>query len=471
MSEARPADLVVRGRIVTMDGTDRIIRDGAVIVAGARIVEVGERAELLRRYTAPRSVGDETAIVIPGLIDGHTHCTQSLVRSLTAGELPMIHRLYIPAQRALPEEDVRTSVQLIAAQLLRSGVTTLAEGTLNLAHEEPVAETMQAIGMRCCMSRAVGDQDHHHAALYSQSLDQRSWVRPRPGEAERDLARTEAFLRRYPPSGDGLLVGSVCASGLTGYSAEYFRGASALARAHDTALQVHIARDREEVEFSLDVFGCRPIERLAELGVVDRHLLAVHAVLATEPELNLLASGGASVLHSPIECVSNLNAVPNIAGARARGITVALGCDNQTNDMLEVMRACWLIHHGLWGMPVYDPEPVTAAEILAMATRAAARALHLDRSIGSLEAGKAADLVVLDGRAPHLMAEQDLVTELVRYAARSEVEHVIVGGRFLIEHGRHTTIDIEALHARARAGAARVRTAIEKRRYRPLRGA
>ena len=464
----QPADLAVVGRVLTMNAAREIVPDGAVIVAGGDIVAVGARETLMARHAPRRVLGDSRSIVMPGLIDAHTHCTQCFVRALVAGELPMIPRIYNPAQRALSPAEAAATVRLIAAQLLRSGVTTLCEGTLNRGHEDAILEALEAIGIRCLIARGMPDQDAHHAALYSQITD-RSWVKARQGEAELDLARTEELLRRYPNRGRGLIRAAVNASGLPGFSESYFRGAAALAESHGTTLHVHIGRDREEVELSLAVWGRRPIERLADLGALNERLVAIHAVLASEAEIRLLAESGAGVAHAPVECVANLNAVPNIPQFRRAGIPIALGCDVQANDLFVTMRAAWLLHNALWGLPRYDPEALSAAELLAMATSESARVLHCDDRIGSLEVGKAADITVLDGAAPHLMAMQDLETELVRFASRAEVRHVLVEGRTLLENGRPTTIDLERLYAEAEAGARHVRDTVSSRRYRPLR--
>jgi 5-methylthioadenosine/S-adenosylhomocysteine deaminase len=462
-------DLLVSGRIATMDPARRVVEEGAVAVRGGDIVAVGPRAEIERDYSAARRLGGPRAIVLPGFIEGHTHCTQCFVRSLTSGELPMIPRVYSPAQRSLSPEQAGATVRLIAAQLLRAGVTTMCEGTLNPAHEPAIVAAIEETGIRCALARGAPDQDFHHAALYEQ-LRARSWLKPRAGEAEIDLARTEAFLDRYPARGRGLIRGAVNASALLGFSEGYFREGAAIARRRDATIQVHVARDREEVEFCLSIWGRRPIERLADLGVIDPHLVAVHAVLASEREIELLAEGGAALAHSPVECVANMNAIPNLPRFRARGIRVTLGCDNQGNDMFVAMRAAWLIHGAKFGVAAYDPEFLSAGDLLAMATIEGASALRLDDLTGSLETGKAADMVVLDGDAPHLMALQHLPSDVVRYATRGEVLQTIVAGRVLYDRGTFATIDLERIAAEAKAGAEYVRGVVGERRYKPLPG-
>jgi 5-methylthioadenosine/S-adenosylhomocysteine deaminase len=293
-------------------------------------------------------------------------------------------------------------------------------------------------------------------------------VKERQGEAERDLMRSAQFLNRFPPRGQGLIRGAVNASALPGVSAAYFRGASALAREHGATLHTHVSRDREEVELSMAVWGKRPVERLAELGVLDEHFVGVHAVLASPREIRMLGEARASLVHSPIECVANLNAVADVQQFRQAGCRVALGCDIQANDMFATMRAGWLLHGALYGITRYDPEYLTAAELFAMTTTEAARVLFIDDRTGSLEAGKAADIVLLDANAPHLMAPQDILSDLVRYGTRAEVQHVLIDGRIVLEDRVHQTIDLERLKAEALSGAGHVRDAVASRRYKAL---
>jgi cytosine/adenosine deaminase-related metal-dependent hydrolase len=317
------------------------------------------------------------------------------------------------------------------------------------------------------MARGAADQDYHHASLYSQ-ITEKSWIKPRDADTDRQLAATSDFLDRHPPRGGNLIRGAVNVSALLGFSERYFREGSALARARDTTMQVHIGRDREEVEFCLSVWGRRPVERLADLGVIDEHLVAVHAVLASEGEIELLARGKASLTHSPVECVANMNAIPNIPRFRKRGIRVGLGCDNQANDMFVTMRAAWLIHGAKWGIQSYDPEFIMPGELLEMATIEAAKVLRMDDLVGSLEVGKAADIVMLDGDAPHLMSQHHLPSDIVRFATRAEVDATIVNGRVLYEAGNFPTINLDRLRSESLAGAKYVRGLVGRRRYRDL---
>lgn len=465
----RAADLLLVGRVVTMNATRLVIPDGAIAVRDGRIVAVGPRDEVEAAWEAPRRIARPHAILLPGLADCHTHVTQALVRGLVAHELPMIYRIYTPATRAMTLEEAETAAQLCAAQLLLSGVTTICEGAVGQgdAQLETVIGALVATGIRINVVTGRPDQDFHHAALYSQAQD-RSWRKQRDGEAEADLARTEALLERYPPGGSGQVSAGVCASSLTNYSEHYVRLAAELATRHGAKLHIHAARDREEVEYCLAVSGRRPIERLADLGAVNERLVVAHAMLATEHEIRLLGQGRAGVAHSAIEVLNILNAVPNVRAMREQGVTVGLGCDNAANDMFSTMRAAWAIHTATRGMAAYDPEVLDAMAVLEMATIDAAKLLGLDAVTGSIEVGKAADLVVLDGAGPHLRPIQDLVPEIVRYACRADVREVVVAGRIVVEDGRLTTLDLEALLSRAEVGARRLRGFAAGGRYRSL---
>ena len=464
---AEPVDCLVSGTVITCDDQRTVLLDGAVAVRGSRVVAVGDKQDLESRFVPEARLGGRRAFVLPGLIDCHSHLAQSLVRSLIAHELPMIYRLYLPAEDAMTLDQVGISARLCMAQLLRCGVTTVAETTATPAHEDTIVTAVEETGMRVVMARGAADQDSHHAGAYSQITD-RSWVEPRPGEAERDLSRTAKFLDRHPPVGDQLLRGAVLASHITGFSGAYIQAAAALAEDRGASFQMHVGRDREEVEFSLAVYGRRPVEQLAHWDVLSERLLAIHAILVTDREAGLLADAGASVAHSPIECQNILNGVPRVQRLRERGVAVGLGCDNAINDLWEVMRAAWVIHSSLGAIPDYDPEHLPAGDILDMATRDAARALRWHGGIGSLETGKQADLVVVDGDAAHLVPVHDPVTELVRYGTRADVRDVMVAGRLLLSGGRHTTIDTERLYAEAEQAAPSVAAAVMPRRYRPM---
>jgi 5-methylthioadenosine/S-adenosylhomocysteine deaminase len=460
------ADRLVTGVIVTMDARRRVIEDGAVAIAGDRIVAVGDLRELAAAHPDAARSGGPDAIVLPGFIDCHSHSTQALLRGLVAGEWPMIYRLYIPGDMALAADEAATASAWCAAQLLRSGVTTVCDFQTDAPPEteDAVLDAIHGVGLRVNLLRSHGDQHGRHAALYSQ-ISERSSREVRVGAAEADLERTEALLARHRD--DPMTWIGVCPSNLLSFSDTYFREAHALACASGARLHVHAARDREEVEFCLAVFGRRPVERLADLGVLDHRTVIVHGMLASAREARLMAEAWAGLAHSAIEVANILARVPDVPALRAQGVRVGLGCDNAVNDMWEVMRAAWLLHLAGRGIETADPAILPEADVLAMATCEAAAALGLEQDVGSLEVGKRADLQILDGGAAHLGPVQDLLPELVRNGTRAEIREVFVGGRRVLAEGRPERIDLPALRARANGVATRLAPLIAPRRYTP----
>jgi 5-methylthioadenosine/S-adenosylhomocysteine deaminase len=469
VSAPQSCDALLAGRVVTMNAAREILTDGAVAVKDGRIVAVGPRADVLAAWTPARLLAEDRAIILPGLIDAHTHMAQALVRGMVADELPHILRILQPVTSSMRPEEIATAAALCSTQLLSAGVTTVCEGAIGMADESLAAllEAVHEVGLRCNLVTGRSDQSFHHAALYSQVRD-RSSLSVREGEAEADLLRTEALLARFPPDGRGAITAGICASSLTGFSVGYMRLAHELAERTGAKLHIHASRDREEVEFCLSVYGRRPIEQLDHLGVLSPRTVLAHAMLATERELVLMGRAGCGVAHSAIECVNILNAVPNVRMMRELGITVGLAGDNAANDMFRVMHAAWVIHGATRGIAAYDPAVMPAEDILAMATIEAARLLGLDHIIGSIEIGKEADLVVLDGADPHLFPVQALVPELVRHASRGDVRYVLVAGRVVRDPGGVTTIDRAALAARADGHAPRLRAIAAGGRYRSL---
>lgn len=465
----KPCDIVLSGRVVTMDPERTNLQDGAVAIKGEVIAAVGTRAEIMQAWAPVRTIAPDRAIIIPGLIDSHTHMAQALVRGMVANELPNILRILVPVTSAMTPEEVGTAAALCATQLLSSGVTTVCEGAGGMgdAHLEATLEALRSAGIRCNFTIGRGDQSFGHAALYAQ-MREKSFAIMREGEAEADLLRTETYLNRFPPFGRGRITAGVSANSVVEFSPHYMNMAYELAVRHGAKLQIHASRDREEVEFCLATRGRRPIEQLAEIGVLDFNTVLAHAMLATEREIRLMGEARCNVAHSAVECVNILNAVPNVRMMRELGVNVALGGDNAANDMFRVMHAAWVIHTATRGIANYDPDYLTAEDILAMATIDAARLLGLDHAIGSIEAGKQADLVVLDGADPHLFPVQALVPELVRHASRGDVRYVLVAGEVVRDPDGVRTVDLRELAARADRHAPRLRAIAADGRYRNL---
>ncbi|HEX2126692.1 MAG TPA: amidohydrolase family protein [Thermoleophilaceae bacterium] len=462
-----PIDLLIEGTVVTMDGDRRVFRDGAVAVRGDRIVGVDDAAELRERYEPARRLGGRRRMVLPGLIDCHNHLAQALVREYALEDYPNIYRVYIPCEMAMDETDAEVSAKFGVSQLLRAGVTTVAETTCTREHEEPIARTVMETGIRCAMARGLGDRTSRLASNYEQ-IDERSTYSDDRGLLREDLAITEEWLERWSVEGEGRLRPWIHNLGVPSCSDDRFLATQELARKHDSGVMCHINRDREEIELAFSLFGERPIEHLHSIGALDDRFLAIHAMLTTDREIKMLAEAGTAVAHAPIVCTDIVSAVTKVVSMRAAGVTVGLGCDTVINDLFKVMRIAFVMHGQASGIPLYDPVALTTEDAMTMATIDAARALRWDHEVGSLEEGKAADVVVVDAENTRLTPAYQPIGTLVRYAVGTDVESVVVAGRVVVDDGRVLTIDEAPLLDEAVRLGDKLGAVLGPRRYRPL---
>jgi 5-methylthioadenosine/S-adenosylhomocysteine deaminase len=471
MQSAEPPeriDAIVEGTVVTMDPARRVIRNGAVAIKDGRIAAVGKAAELRGRFAADRVLGGARRFVIPGMIDCHNHLAQALVRDYALEDFPNIYRIYIPCEMALDADDAAVSARFGIAQLLRSGVTTVAETTFTEEHEDAISRTITETGIRAAMARGQGDRSSHLASAYEQ-VEDRSWYKDDRGRLEEDLARTEEFIRRWQAEGKGRIRPWINNLGVPSCSDERFLRTKELGDRYGTGMMVHVNRDREDVELVVSLYGERPIEHLYRIGALGSHFVAIHAMLTTDREIAMLAETGAGVAHAPLVCTDLVSAITKVPSMRAAGVTVGFGCDTVINDIIEVMRIGFVMHSQAVGIPLFDPYAFTTEDAFAMGTIDAARLLGWADEIGSLEVGKAADVVVLDGDNVRLTPAYDPIGTIVRYARGTDVDSVLVAGRIVVDGGEVVTVDQQKLLEEAEVVGVKLGRALGPRRYRPIR--
>ena len=441
--------LVLHAILVTMDGERRIILDGAIAVQGDRIAGVGKSAELQRAFTAREVVDGSRFVITPGLVNTHVHVTgEPLTRGLVpdnSGWQSNVFDWLVPIHMAYGEADERLSGQAAALEMLRTGTTCFLEaGTVR--HLDAVVDGLSEIGIRGRVGQWAWDfapEDETYPAAATDSA----------------VAVLEAEIARYPvASGQRIAAWPVLIGHMT-CSARLWRAAKALADAHGLGVAAHMSPVKADPDWYQARHGLRPVQYLAEIGVVGSNTILTHAVHLDAGEASILAETKANVSHcatSALKGAYGATAVGRFPEMQAAGVTLALGTDgNNNSNSHDLMRATYLLA-GLFKDSRQDPELFPAELAYECATLHGARALGMAAEIGSLEAGKKADFVAHDTDRPEWRPLFNVVNQLVWSADGRGVHSVWVDGRRVVENYRCTTLDEERLYADAQQAGERI---------------
>ncbi len=429
-------DVTLTNGLILCDPADpRVVRHACTDIGAGRLLRVN--------YDTPaepqgKQVLDCTGcLIMPGLINAHAHGAMSLLRGL-ADDLPLdrwLNDYIFPAEaRYANPEFVHLGTLLSAAEMLLNGVTTVADAYFHMEH---AAHAFARAGLRAIVAQGI--------------LDIPSPDAPNPGSWE---SRVERFLADFPSD-------SLCGPALFCHSPylcgpDTLQRASAIASDRDLILFCHVAESAWEVADIRERYGCRPVEHLQSIGVLNDRFVAVHGVHVSEPELDMLAASGTSVIHCPESNMKLSSGMAPIHRAVEKGVPVGLGTDgaasNNNLDMIEEMRTAALLAK----VATNEPHALDARTVLEMATTGNARAIGLEKEIGNLREGKRADMAILDMEQPHLIPLYDSVSHLVYAARGSDVRDVFVGGRRVVANRRITTIDETALRQEVRLFSRRI---------------
>ncbi|MFG3290624.1 amidohydrolase [Streptomyces sp. NPDC048179] len=420
-------DLLVRGGdVLTVDEGSTVVRDGAVAVHEGRIVAVGAAGELAERYPARETIDAEGCLVLPGLVNAHTHLAMTLLRG-RADDVTLqgfLERVLAWEAQLLAPKNVAAAVRLAVAESVRAGVTSALD--MYWFHEAAETAAREA-GWRLHTGPTFMDVPEPPDGLAHE--ERLAWAR-------RDLkARGDARTGHRPV---------VFAHSAYTLSPAQLTEVFALAREFGALVHIHAAENGTEVATVEVKYGKRPVELLDSLGLLGPDVLLAHAVDLTGPEIAAIARTGTAVAHCP---VSNLKLgcgiapVPRLLSA---GVTVGLGTDGAVSsnslDVLGAVRQAALVHKAGG-----DPTAVGAEQAVRMATIEGARALGLGDQLGSIEVGKRADLIVVDLGAPHLRPLHDPWSTLAYAAHSADVRDTVVDGRVLMRGRELLTLDERAV--------------------------
>ena len=439
--------LLVRGHdVITMNARREIIRDGAVLIDGPTIVAVGKAETLRRQHPHAEVLGDAEAVVSPGFINAHQHLTgDRLVRSAIPDDLAPGESIFswvVPAHAAHTGDDDELSATLSLIEQVGNGVTTVIEaGTV--AHPRRVAQALRTVGVR----GAVG--------TWGWDVDGEPFAAP----AAEVLAMQRAVIDAL--RGDSLIAAWVTLVGHDLMSDGLLTGAAELASSARTGLTFHISPSPSDAESYLQRVGVRPLRHFANLGILGSNLLLAHAVHLDDEECELLVASGTAVAYTPwayLRLGQGIVAHGRHAALHRRGVPIALGCDAENAcDALDPLRVA-AVAAGIAKDQSLDPTSFGAHDAFEMLTVGGARAIGMADRIGSLEAGKLADVVVHDTTGPQwLPRSEDPVVQLVWATDGRSVRDVIIDGAVVVRSGRCVTVDIEGLRYAASNAASSLR--------------
>jgi 5-methylthioadenosine/S-adenosylhomocysteine deaminase len=435
--------LVAGGTVVTMDGERRILEDGAVAVRGDAILAVGSRTEMEAKYDGAQRIEARGKLVLPGLINGHTHVPMTLLRGLKDDvTLDVWLTKYIfPAEAKNVNEDfVRWGTRLAALEMIRGGTTTFGD---MYYFEDAIAEETKAAGMRGVLGETLID---------FPTPDSKT-----PGQT---LAYTENFLQRW--KGDALIHAAVAPHSIYTVSEKTLKDAAALARKYAAPILIHVAETRKELNDSREKNGTTPVQFLERIGLLGPDVVAAHCVWVDEADRKILAGRQAGCVHNPASNMMLASGVAPVIEERAAGVHVGLGTDGPagSNNDLDLMEEMDLAAK-LQKVTKMDPQALGAKAAVEMATIEGAHALHMEKEIGSLEAGKKADLILIGLDAPNAVPMYELYAQIVYALKASDVETVVIGGRVVMRDRKVLTVKESEVIAKAREYGRKVEASLK----------
>ncbi len=410
-----------------MDGQGTLIENGAVVTCGNTIIDIGPAAHLRARYPAADALTCEHGLIMPGLINTHTHAAMSCFRGL-ADDLPLMQWLqeYIfPREARLTGEIVYVSTLLSLCEMIRSGTTSFNDMYL---FARDVATATAKSGMRAWLGEVLYD-----------------FPSPCYGELENGFALMEQLFADY--ADNELITMTVNPHAVYTCSPDLLIRLGCFAEERQALVHIHVAENEDECRLCRERFGTSPVRHLDKLGLLGGRILAAHCVVLDDEEISLLARRGVKVAHCVESNMKLASGTAPVVKMLDAGVCVGIGTDgsasNNDVDMFGEMNSVAKVHKAA----LLDSTIMDAETTLFAATRGGAAALGAEGLIGSLEVGKKADLIVVDFDRPHLTPVYNPVSHLVYAVRGSDVVHSIINGRLVMKNRKILTLDEPAILA------------------------
>ena len=439
-------DLIILGdTIITMDAMGAILENGAVAVDDGVILAVGPAAQITAEYSAMETLDGENRIVMPGLINGHSHAAMTLFRGI-ADDLTLMDWLnnYIfPSEvQFVDSELVRIGTELACWEMIRGGTTTFVD---MYYYPETVAEVVDSCGMRALVSATV--------------IDQRS---PDAESAADSIQKGIEFIGRWKNKNSRITPIFGPHSNYT-LNAEQLQAVRAAATEYGVGISIHMSESPFELQYSKDTFGKTSVEFYESIGFLDGPTIAAHMIWPTAVEIPILVERKIGVIHNPTSNMKIASGISPIVEMLQAGVHIGLGTDgaasNNDLDMWEEMRLAALLQK----VDRMNPTVMPASTVLGMATSGGAIAIGLGDAVGSIEVGKRADIIQVAFDDVHHVPTYDVISHLVYVTDEQDVASVVVDGKVLMRNGEILTIDTERVTAEAKALALKIQAALNER--------
>ena len=422
------ADLLVTGSYLYLQNKDKtIIKNGAVAIHQDTIVETGLTADLAPKYPDAELLATEHGLIMPGLVNTHTHAAMACFRGL-ADDLPLMQWLQeyiVPVEAKLTGDMVYQATLLSLAEMIKSGTTSFCDMYL---FAKDVARAAQESGMRAWIGEVLYD-----------------FPSPNYGELASGFQYVEELFTLY--ADNPLISITIDPDAVYTCSPDLLKNLKNMAEKHNTLYIIHLSENKEEVQGVKERYGASPVMHLENLGLLDNRVVADHCVMLTDAEIKLLAKREVKIVHCPESNMKLASGIAPVVQMLAAGISVGLGTDSSASnndvDMFGEMNSAAKLHK----VNTLDPTVMPAETVLEMATMGGARVLGAESKIGSLEPGKKADLIVLDMNQPHLTPLYTIPSHMVYAARGADVVHSVINGNIVMQNRKLKTLDEKAILA------------------------
>ena len=425
-------DIVIKNcQVLRPDMT--ISGECSVAIKDSWIRKIGSAEEIAAAGTAAQTLDGKGKLLMPGLLDGHTHTCQQLLRGRVADEYPMIWtRFLVPFESNLQPEDSYVSGQLACLEMIKNGTTAFAES--GGVHMDRVADAVIESGMRAAIAKSTMDMGNAITGAMKET-------------AQEAIDNTIDLYKRYQGAGDGRIDIWFAIRQVMTCSRELISMVGENAKKYHTGIHAHLCEHKDEVSFCLQNYKKRPAQFLEEMGILGPNLLTAHNVMLSDADISIMAERGVKIIHCPRANLAN-HGFPKTPQILEAGASVGLGCDGAAPSNLDLFDEIKVLRYamiGYWGLPSFNPVVMPCAKLLEMATQGGANAIGHGDILGTVAEGKKADLILLNIDQPHILPTQNLVNTIVDAASGHDVTDSIINGKLVMKDREVLTLDEEKI--------------------------